>query len=121
MRAIDPGPRDAVRVDLGFVRIQGVDLQLRVASAFVRDGQALVVVDASPGYRGIPGELLPLGAELRAGDRVLCTRTALLGDDLTDRDTQGIVLDCPTRPVPRLTVALGAGARILPLDVSLRP
>jgi hypothetical protein len=121
MRAIDPGPRDAVRVDMGFVRIPGVDLQLRVASAFVRDGQALVVVDASPGYRGIPGELLPLGAELRAGDRVLCTRSWLLGEDVGQQSAQGIVLDCPTRPVPRLTVALGAGARILPLDVTLRP
>jgi len=121
MRAIDPGPRDAVRVDLGFVRIQGVDMELRVASAFVRDGQALVVVDASSGFRGVPGEFLPLGAELRADDRVLCTRTSLLGEDLSQQVAQGIVLDCPTRPVPRLTVALGVGARILPFDASLRP
>jgi hypothetical protein len=121
MRAIDLGPRDAVRVDLGFVRIQGVNMQLRVASAFVRDGEALVAVDASSGFRGVPGEFLPLGAELRAGDRVLCTRTALLGEDLSDRAAQGIVLDCPTRPVPRLTVALGVGARILPFDATLRP
>jgi hypothetical protein len=121
MRAIDPGPRGAVRVDLGFVRIQGVDLELRVASAFVRDGQALVVVDASSGFRGVPGEILPLGAELRAGDRVLCARTSLLGEDLSQDVAQGIVLDCPTRPVPRLTVALGVGARILPFDASLRP
>jgi hypothetical protein len=121
MRAIDPGPRDAVRVDLGFVRIQGVDLQLRVTSAFVRDGQALVVVDAASGFRGVPGELLPLGAELRAGDRVLCARTSLLGEDLSQQAVQGIVLACPTGPVPRLTVALGVGARILPFDASLRP
>jgi hypothetical protein len=121
MRAVDPGPRDAVRVDLGFVRIQGIDLQLRVASAFVRDGQALVVVDASSGFQGVPGELLPLGAELRAGDRVLCARTSLLGEDLSQQAVQGIVLDCPARPVPRLTVAVGVGARILPFDASLRP
>jgi hypothetical protein len=121
MRAIDPGPRDAVRVNLGFVRVQGVDMELRVASAFVRDGQALVVVDASSGFRGVPGEVLPLGAELRADDRVLCTRTSLLGEDLGQQVAQGIVLDCPTRPVPRLTVALGVGARILPFDASLSP
>jgi hypothetical protein len=121
MRAIDPGPRDAVRVGLGFVRIQGVDMRLRVASAFVRDGEALVVVDASSGFRGVPGEVLPLGAELRAGERVLCTRTSLLGEDLGQEAAQGIVLDCPTRPVPRLTVALGVGARILPFDASLTP
>jgi len=90
-----------------------------VASAFVRDGQALVVIDASSGFRGVPGELLPLGAELRAGDRVLCTRTSLLGD--VSEAVQGIVLSCPTRQVPRLTVALGFGATILPFDVRLTP
>jgi hypothetical protein len=30
------------------------------------------------------------------------------------------VLSCPTRPVPRLTVAVGVGARMLPLEVTLR-
>jgi hypothetical protein len=121
MRAVDPGPRDAVEVDLGFVQIQDVDLRLQVTSAFVRDGRALVVVDASSGFRGIPGELLPLGAELRAGDRVLCSRASLLGDDPGRQAAQGIVLSCPTRPVPRLTVALGVGARMLPLDATLTP
>jgi hypothetical protein len=121
MRTVDPGPRDAVEVDLGFVQIQEVDLRLQVTSAFVRDGRALVVVDASSGFRGIPGELLPLGAELRAGDRVLCSLASLLGDDPGQQATQGIVLSCPTRPVPRLTVALGVGARMLPLDATLTP
>jgi hypothetical protein len=76
----------------------------------------------SPGFRfrGLPGEFLPLGAELRAGDRVLCARTSLLGDD-SQEAVQGIVLSCPTRQVPRLTVALGVGARILPLDAHLTP
>jgi hypothetical protein len=120
MRAVDPGPRDAVRVD-GFVGAYGADLQLRVATAFVRDGQALVVIDASYGYRGVPGEILPLGAELRAGDRVLCSRTSVLGEDTDQELVQGIVLNCPTRQVPRLTVALGFGATILPLDARLTP
>jgi hypothetical protein len=121
MRAVDPGPRDAVTVDLGFAQIQSVELELRVSSAFVRDGRAVVVIDASSGFRGVPGELLPLGAELRAGDRVLCAQTSLLGEDLTQQDIQGIVLSCPTRPVPRLTVAVGVGARALPLDATLTP
>jgi hypothetical protein len=121
MRAIDPGPRDAVRLDFGFVGAQRIDLQLRVASAFVRDGQALVVIDASSGYRGVPGEILPLGAELRAGDRVLCGRTSVLGEDTNQEFVQGIVLNCPTRQVPRLTVAVGFGATILPLDARLTP
>jgi hypothetical protein len=121
MRAVDPGPRDAVDIDLGFVQIQDVDLRLQVTSAFVRDGRALVVVDASSEFRGIPGELLPLGADLRAGDRVLCSRATLLGDDPGQQAAQGIVLSCPTRPVPQLTVALGVGARMLPLDATLTP
>ena len=121
MRAIDPGPHDAVRVDLGLVQVRGRDLQLRVASAFVRDGQALVVIDASSGYRGVPGEVLPIGAELRAGDRVLCARTSLLGEEANQEALQGIVLNCPTRQVPRLTVAVGFGAKMLPLDARLTP
>jgi hypothetical protein len=121
MRAIDPGPRDAVRVDIGFVQIPGVELRLQVTSAFVGDGRALVVIDASSSFRGVPGELLPLGAELRAGGRVLCSRASLLGDDPGQQAVQGIVLSCPTRPVPRLTVALGVGARRLPLDATLTP
>jgi len=119
MRAVDPGQRDAVRAGTGFV--QGEDLQLRVTSAFVRQGRAVVVVDSSPGLRGVPGELLPLGAELRARGRVLCARTSLLGDDTGQQAVQGIVLSCPTRQVPRLTVALGVGAMIIPFDATLRP
>jgi hypothetical protein len=121
MRVIDPGEKDAVRPDLDQVQVRGTDLQLRVTSAFVRDGRAVVVVDASSGFRGVPGEYLPLGAELRAGDRVLCARTSLLGEDLGQQLVQGIVLSCPTRPVPRLTVAVGVGARIIPFDATLRP
>jgi hypothetical protein len=92
-----------------------------VVSAFVRDGRAVVVIDASSGFRGVPGEFLPLGAELRAGGRVLCSHTSLLGEDLSEQNTQGIVLSCPARPVPQLTVAVGVGARILPLDATLKP
>jgi hypothetical protein len=123
MRAVDPDPDDVVRVDPGFEPAEGIQLQLRVTSAFVRDGRALVVIDAFTGLRGIPQPSLPLpvGAELRAGDRVLCQHTSLLGEDGGQQPVQGIVLSCPTRPVPRLTVAVGLGARTLPLDATLRP
>ena len=121
MRAVDPGPRDTVQVDLGFVQVKDVNLQLQVTSALVRDGRAVVVIDASSGFRGVPGEFLPLAAELRAGGRVLCSHTSLLGEDLSQQDVQGIVLSCPARPVPRLTVAVGVGATILPLDATLTP
>jgi len=121
LQTVDPGPRDAVLVDLGSAQHRDVPVQLQVISAFVRDGQAVVVIDASSGFRGIPGELLPLGAELRAGDRVLCSRTSLLGEGAGQQSAQGIVLSCPARPVPRLTVALGVGARMHPLRVTLTP
>jgi hypothetical protein len=121
MQAVDPGPRDSILVDSSFVRIEGIQVRLQVTSAFVRDGLAVVAVDAASGFRGVPGDVLPIGAELRAGDRVLCARTKLLGDDLNQQFVQGLVLVCPTRPVPWLTLALGAGAGLLPLDVTLRP
>jgi hypothetical protein len=121
MRAVDPGPRDAVLVDSSFVRLEGIQVRLQVTSAFVRDGLAVVAVDATSGFRGVPGDILPIGAELRDGDRVLCDRIMLLGDDFNQQFIQGIVLACPTRPVPRLTLALGAGAGLVPLDVTLRP
>jgi hypothetical protein len=121
LRVVDPGANDNVRVDLGGAQAGDQALRIQVTSAFVRDGQAMVVIDASSGFRGIPGEFLPLGAELRAGGRVLCSRTSLLGDDPGQQSAQGIVLSCPTRPVPRLTVAVGVGARMLPLHVTLTP
>jgi hypothetical protein len=121
MRAVDPGPRDTVGVDLGVAQVKDANLQLQVTSAFVRDGRAVVAIDASSGFRGVPGEFLPLAAELRSGGRVLCSHTSLLGEDLSQQDVQGIVLSCPARPVARLTVAVGVGATILPLDAALTP
>jgi hypothetical protein len=121
LRAVDPGARDGVQADLGFERTEGITLNLRVTSAFVGAGRAVVVVDAFSGFQGVPGESLPLSAELRAGGRVLCARTLLLGRDGGQMGDQGIVLGCPARPVPRLTVVLGVGARQVPFDVTLRP
>ena len=121
LRAIDPGPRDTVQADLGFGVLRGVELQLRVSSAFVGRGQAVVVVDASAGFGGVPGDALPLSAELRAGGRVLCSRTLVLGRDDNQQGTQGIVLACPAQPTPRLTVALGVGNRTVPLEATLQP
>ena len=121
LRSINPGPHDTVGIDSSGLSVQDPPLRLQVTSAFVRDGLALVVIDASSGFRGVPGEYLPLGAELRAGGKVLCLYTSLLGQSIGQQSTQGIVLSCPTRPVPRLTVAVGGGARILPLHVTLTP
>ena len=121
MRAINPGQGDAVVIGTSFLMQQRTQLELRVNSVFVREGLAMVVVDASSGFRGVPGEYLPIGGELRDGDRVLCSRTSVLGEDPSAQSVQGLVLSCPTRAVPRLTVALGVGARMLPLEATLRP
>jgi hypothetical protein len=119
LRAIDPGPRASVRAGLGFEQLQGAEMALRVTAAFVGGGRATVVVDAAPGFLALPGDVLPLTAELRAGDRLLCARTALLGE--SDQFAQGLVVSCPTGPVPRLTVALGLGVAAVPFDAALRP
>jgi hypothetical protein len=121
LRTVVPGAEDGFRGALGFNQLEGVDVVLRVMAAFVGGGRAVVVVDASSGYLGMPGDVLPLTAELRAGDRVLCSRTALLGEETARQYAQGIVVACPTRPVPRLTVALGVGVATVPFDADLRP
>jgi hypothetical protein len=121
MRAVAPSGRDAVGDDRGSEGVPFGEFELRVTSAFVRDGLAVVVVDASTGFRGVPGELLALGAELRAGRQVLCARSSLLGEDGSQQSVQGLVLSCPTRQVPELTVAIGVGARAIPLEATLRP
>ena len=121
MRAVAPSGRDAVEDIRGSERVPFGEFELRVTSAFVRDGLAVVVIDASTGFRGVPGEFLALGAELRAGRRVLCARSSLLGEDSSQQSVQGLVLSCPTRRVPELTVAIGVGARAFPLEATLRP
>jgi hypothetical protein len=121
LKAVDPGPGGAVLLDFGVDPVRGIPLQLQVTSAFVGGGRALVVIDASAGYGGVPAEFLPLGAELRAGGRVLCSHSSLLGEDASQQNVEGIVLSCPTRPVPRLTVAVGVGAASLSFEAALTP
>jgi len=117
LRAVAPGPRDAVTVPDGSLG-QGQGLPIRLAAVLVGAGRAVVALDAREAFADIPGRNLPLTAELRAGDRVLCSRTVVLrsGDG---PPTGGLVLACPTRPVPRLTVGVGAGVRALRLGVTL--
>jgi hypothetical protein len=117
LRAVAPGPRDAVTVpDGSLTESQG--LPIRVAAVLVGAGRAVVALDAREAFGVIPGRNLPLTAELRAGDRVLCSRTVVLrsGDG---PPTGGLVLACRTGPVPRLTVGVGAGVEALRLGVTL--
>jgi hypothetical protein len=117
LRAVAPGPRDAVTVPDGSPG-QGQGLPVRLAAVMVGAGRAVVALDAREALGDMPGRNLPLTAELRAGGRVLCSRTVVLrGGD--GRPTAGMVLACPTRPVPRLTVGVGAGVQALRLGVTL--
>lgn len=125
LRAADPGSRDEATVTVpgGSVADQDQRLPLRVAAVLVGGGRAVVALDArevSKVFQALPGGTLPLSAELRAGSRVLCSRTVVLrsGDV---RSMFGMVLACPTRPVPRLTVAVGAGVQALRVDAALEP
>jgi hypothetical protein len=116
LRAVAPGSRDAVTVPDGSLG-QGQGLPIRVAAVLVGAGRAVVALDAREAFADVPGRSLPLTAELRAGDRVLCSRTVVLRSD--GPPTGGLVLACPTRPVPRLTVGVGAGVQALRLGVTL--
>jgi hypothetical protein len=122
LRAVDPGSRDDVSVTVpkGSVLALGGRLPVRLAAVLVGGGRAVVALDAREAFQDSPllGGTLPLGAELRAGRRVLCSRTVVLRSG-NIRTMFGMVLACPTQPVPQLTVAVGAGVQALPLDVTL--
>jgi hypothetical protein len=122
LRAVGPGTRDALTVTAPEGSVLGGDgrLPLRVAAVLVGAGRAVVALDAREALQEVPGLAVPLSAELRAGNRALCSRTVVLrsGDV---RSTFGMALSCPTGPVSRLTLAVGAGVQALPLDVTLGP
>jgi hypothetical protein len=122
LRAVHPGTRDALTVTASEGSVLGGDgrLPLRVAAVLVGAGRAVVALDAREALQQVPGLAVPLSAELRAGRRALCSRTEVLhsGDV---RTMFGMVLSCPTGPVSRLTLAVGAGVQALPLGVTLGP
>jgi hypothetical protein len=120
LRAVSPGPPGTLTVpDPATPRTGRRELRLHVAGVLVGAGRAVVALDAREAFGDVPAQTLPLSAELRAGGRVLCRRTVVLrvGEAPT---TDGLVLACRTRPVPRLTVAVGAGVQALRLGVTLQ-
>jgi hypothetical protein len=115
-RAIDPGERAGVRVTVRSGSL--VTLQLEVTGGFVGGGRADVVVLVKPGSLNQQlRDLLPVTAQLRAGGRVLCARTKLIGGTAP---YPALVVGCPTGQVDRLTVQLGAGSSTVSLDARLR-
>jgi hypothetical protein len=120
LRAVDPGSRDQVMVAVPEGLAPGGRVPIRLAGVLVGGGRAVVALDARQAFENSPlvGGTLPLGAELRAGGRVLCSRTVVLrGGDL--RTMFGMVLSCRTAPVSRLQVAVGAGVQAVPVDAVL--
>ncbi|HEX6677746.1 MAG TPA: hypothetical protein VF486_22335 [Actinomycetes bacterium] len=115
-RAIDPGTRAGMRVVANGTG--QVTLALEVTGGFVGSGRADVVVMVKPASLNQQlRDLVPVTAQLRAGKRVLCARTKLIGGTAP---YPALVVGCPTGEVDQLTVTLGAGSATVPLDARLR-
>ncbi|HEX8928015.1 MAG TPA: hypothetical protein VGA45_03790, partial [Actinomycetota bacterium] len=61
---------------------------------------------------------LPVTADLRAGGRLICSRLNALEPQNTQVSPM-LVIDCPARPAPSLTVDLGAGIQAMQLGGKL--
>jgi hypothetical protein len=99
------------------VKVDGVPggIPVRVASALVGGGRAVVVVDADL-TAGLPAQL-PIVARLERGGGPPCVRTTLL-DQSRVFDTGVVVLSCPAQP-GRLAVAVSAGVQPLEFRATL--
>jgi hypothetical protein len=116
-RTIDPGAKGRVQVTARTG--PPIRLELDVTAAFVGGGRADAVVAVKPvTLDQALDNPLPVTAQLRAGDRVLCANTKLVGGA---QPAPALVVGCPTEPLDQLTVALGAGSSTIPLPVTLRP
>jgi hypothetical protein len=114
-RVIDPGPRAVARVTVR--NGSPVRLDLELTGAFVGGGRADVVVLVKPASPDQELRMpLPVTAQLRAGGRVLCGRTKLVGGTAP---FPALAVGCTTGQVDRLTVALGAGSSTVPLNARL--
>jgi hypothetical protein len=114
-RQVDPGPQAGVQVTAGTG--SAVRLDLEVTGAFVGGGRAEVVLLVKPAS---PDQelraLVPVTAQLRAGSRVLCARTKVIGGTAP---FPALLVGCPTGQVDQLTVVLGAGSATVPLHARL--
>ena len=126
LRSAGPGSADRLTVTVpgGSLSDRDLELPVRLAAVLVGGGRAVVALDTrelSSALEAYPGTgTLPLGAELRAGRRVLCSRTVLLRGGAV-QEGAAVVLACRTRPVARLEVAVGAGVRRLQVGAVLKP
>jgi hypothetical protein len=106
-RAVEPAA-DGVTVPVARPDGGSEELPLRVAGAFVGAGRVVVVVLSSEQGQGGRVGTLPVTANLRAGQRLVCSRLSALGPQGSQVSPM-LVIDCPTRQAPSLTLELGAG------------
>lgn len=116
-RAVEP-TAGAVTVPVSRADGGSDRLPLRVAGAFVGAGRVVVVLSFQQGQAEREFGALPVTAELRAGDRLVCSRLTALGPQGTQVSPM-LVIDCPARPAPSLTVDLGAGIQAVQLGGKL--
>jgi hypothetical protein len=115
-RTVDPGPAGTVQVTARSG--PPIRLEFDVTAAFVGGGRADAVIAVRPVTpEQAPDNPLPVTAQLRVGDRVLCARTKLVGGA---QPPSALVVGCPTEPVGQLTIVLGAGSSTIPLPMTLR-
>jgi hypothetical protein len=93
-------------------------LPLRVAGAFVGAGRVVVVLSLPQGEGERDFGALPVSADLRAGERLVCSRLTALAPQGSQVSPM-LVVDCPASPAPSLTLDLGAGIQAVQLGGEL--
>ncbi len=108
LRAIEP-TASSVTVPVARADGAGGTLPLRVASAFVGAGRAVLAlsVDTDVASSRDIG-VFPISANVLAGSRVVCSRLTLIGSE-GPQVSPLLVVDCPTSPTSKLEVELAAG------------
>jgi len=116
LRAVDPS-NGSVSVPVTRANGSSGDLPLRVASAFVGAGRAVVVLSLDDETAGRDLGTFPVSAIMRAGDRTVCSRLTVVSQD--SQVSPLLVIDCPTSPASVLTVELAAGVEVVRLGANL--
>ncbi len=93
-------------------------LPLRVTTAFVGAGRAVVVLTSEAASLPPDVGAFPVSARLLAGDRVACSRVTVY-DGGSSQPSPLLVVDCRMAPTARLAVELGAGVDAVQLDAKL--
>jgi hypothetical protein len=116
LRAVEPS-ESSVSVPVTRANGSSGELPLRVASAFVGAGRAVVVLSLDEQAADRDLGTFPVTAVMRASNRVVCSRLTVVGQD--SQFSPLLVIDCPTSPAAELTVELAAGVDVVQLRASL--